>query len=82
MAPREAFEEQDTSERSLTRKANLEIEVGSELSFKQEERKEGNFSLIKARFSGERRKYLKGILVSLLATKSYSSEEEKTIKEP
>jgi hypothetical protein len=59
MAPIEivnAFEEQDTSERSLTRKAVLKIEVGSELSSKQEGRKVGNFSWIKARCSGEKTK--------------------------
>jgi hypothetical protein len=35
-----AFEEQDTSERSLTRNAVRKIEVGSELSSKQVGRKE------------------------------------------
>jgi hypothetical protein len=39
----DAFEEQNTSERSLTRKVVLKIEVGPELSSKQEGGKQETF---------------------------------------
>jgi hypothetical protein len=83
------LEIEETSEikayRPLTCKAARKIwrstGVGSELSTKLEERKEGNIFPIKARCSKERQKYLIGTVERLLVTESNSAKEDEKRRE-